>query len=93
MLGDGSAIVGETICAVAECPATTGGTIIIVLIIEFPNLTGIHRGFMFPGGRRVVVVGTIPVAMVPVLGGLETLFELVVQLTDMICAASFFILP
>ena len=84
VLGDGSAIVGEAIGAVAECPATTGGTIIPIFIIELPNLTGIHRSFVFPGGRHVVVVvGTVPIAMVPVLKGLETLFHLVVQLTDM----------
>jgi hypothetical protein len=74
VLGDGSAIVGKTVCTVAKCPATTGGTVIIVLVVEFPNLTGVARGFVFPGGRRIVAVGTVPVAVVPVLGGLETLF-------------------
>ena len=80
MFGDGCAIVGETIGAVAECPATTGGAPIPVLVIEFLDLASIRRCFVFPGWRCtvVVVIGTGLIMMLSVLGGLETLFHFVV---------------
>ena len=68
---------------------TTCGTIIPVLVIESFNLTGVRRSFVFPGGRLivvvvvvVVVVCTVSVAVVPMLGCLETLFHFVIQLAN-----------
>ena len=79
MLGYGSAIVGKTIGAVAECLATTGGTPVPILVVESLDLTGIHRCFMFPGRNHiVVVVGTVLFTILPILGGLETLFDCVI---------------
>ena len=85
VLGYGSAIVGETVGAVTECPVTTGGAPIPILVVEVLDLAGIRRCFMFPGGSHivvvvvvVVVVGTILFTILPILGGLETLFDLVI---------------
>ena len=41
MLGDGSAIVGKAIGAVAESPATTGGTPIPILVIKSLDFIGV----------------------------------------------------
>ena len=86
MLGYGSTVVGESIGAVTECPATTGDAPLPILVVEVLDLAGIRRCFVIPGGSRivvgavvvVVVVGTVLFTVLPVLRGLETLFDLVI---------------